>query len=66
MSKYEAELQRRLDSPEPTSDIVEWYLRSMAADTEIFSRRERMFWEDIIDLYLLGKKYGSNFKGTRS
>jgi hypothetical protein len=66
MSKYEAELQRRLDSDDRTPEIVEWYLKSMAAETEIFSELERKFWEDIIDLYLLGKKYSTHFKGSRS
>jgi hypothetical protein len=64
MSKYEHELKKRLDSVETTHEIVEWYLRSMATDASLFAEVERRFWQDIIDLYFLGKKYGSNFKGV--
>ena len=63
MTKHAAELQRRLASDDPTTNIIEWYLQTMAAEEEIFAEVEMKFIADIIDLYLLGKKYGRHSRG---
>ena len=66
MTKHANELQRRLNSDDSTPEIVDWYLRTLAADIEIFATVETKFIDDIIDLYLRGKKVSTNFRGTRS
>jgi hypothetical protein len=60
MSKYDAELRRRLLEGDPLSEIRKWFIHCMAREPRIkdedFTELERDFWADIVEGFEQWKK----------
>jgi hypothetical protein len=56
MSRYDAELRRRLDSGEPIQETRKWYCECMAKEKGLYwsdlTQLEQMFWDNLTNAYV--------------